>query len=144
MNRYDNDVTRMIMEENILKKPTKKNKHKVAKIESKETFFNDISNLEVIFIFLYIFTLIIDVLTSVSKIGNSIIKKNAFYSNFIYIIMFFVFIHSILVFGYSLYLRKKYNYEVKYIIRTLVKPILLLVLTLIILIIRVKFINKYL
>lgn len=144
MNKYDNDVTRMIMEENILKNPTRRNKKKKVKKEIKKTIFNDISNFEVIFMFLYIFTLIMDVLTSISKIGNPIIKKNIFNSNFIYIITFFVLMHSILAFCYSLYLRKKYNYETKDIIKTLVKPILLLVLTLIILIIRVKFINKYL
>lgn len=144
MNKYE-DVTKQIMEEQILKNPSKKRKNKFTKkIEVKETIFSDIANYEVVFMFLFISYQIIDVLTSLSKIENMQIKHNIFNSNFIYFITASVFLHAIGAITTAFYYKNKYNQDMKFILKTLVKPIIVLVLTLSLVIIRIYFINKYL
>lgn len=143
MNKYDN-VTKQIMEEQILKKPSKKKRAPGKISEVKETVLSDIADYEVVFMVLFIIYQIIDILTSLSKMENVQIKHNTFNSNFIYIITASVLIHTICAIIVSSYYKKKYNQEKKYILGTLVKPIIVLVFTLLLVIIRIYFINKYL
>lgn len=143
MNKY-NDVTRQIMEEQILKKPAKKKVSISKEKEVRETIFSDIANIEVVFMLLFISYQIIDVLTSLSKIKDGQIRQNIFNSNFIYIITTSVLLHAVGAVIAAFYYKKKYNQDKKFIMATLVKPIIVLVFTLLLVIIRIYFINKYL
>ena len=141
MNRYNEiDITKKIMDEEILKKKQKK---QIKQQEIKVRFFKTLSNLETVFMFLYILYLAVDVLTSLSKSNIVFIKHNFFNTNFIYIISLSVLFHVISAVISSIYYKKKNNQDIKYILRTLVKPILVLVLTLTLVLIRINFINKY-
>lgn len=141
MNRYNEiDITKKIMDEEILKKKQKK---QIKQQEIKVSFFKTLSNLETIFMFLYILYQAVDVLTSLSKSNIVFIKHNFFNTNFIYIISLSVLFHVISAVISSIYYKKKNNQDIKYILRTLVKPILVLVLTLTLVLIRINFINKY-
>lgn len=141
MNRYNEiDITKKIMDEEILKKKQKK---QIKQQEIKVSFFKTLSNLETVFMFLYVLYQAVDVLTSLSKSNIVFIKHNFFNTNFIYIISLSVLFHVISAVISSIYYKKKNNQDIKYILRTLVKPILVLVLTLTLVLIRINFINKY-